>query len=222
MPGLCQADVTVKGYIAALSEEDLGKAYRLLEQKDFAALEQLQAANRVLPLKAGLKVDVIEHTFLSQNVKFRVVGTLLELWAPAEAVKEIDSAPAPTAAPAAPVAPQGRSITGVAKILGPVPPGMSDGTENEKPRFLEPEKIPTRIRQIVSKVHGVVSSKVYLYKGRYGVIYTVSQNTDEVTPQQRQTFQKQAESIWEKLKVGPEAITNVAFEAADGKRICDY
>lgn len=82
--------VTVDGYLASPSEEDLGKAIRYLVDKDDDALATILASGSVFKLKSGILVSIVETKVLSGKVKIRPRGQTLEFWTNTEAIKRVN------------------------------------------------------------------------------------------------------------------------------------
>ena len=80
--------VTVSGYFASTSFEDLDRAIGYLNDNDDEALAKLMAMGRVIKLKGGLQVSIIQTKLLSGAVKIRPRGQTIELWTNMEAVKK--------------------------------------------------------------------------------------------------------------------------------------
>lgn len=77
---------TVDGYPAAVYKSDLTRAIDLSIAKDSAALQQLIDQNRVIIMKGGIKVEVVDTKIFSGMVKIRPFGTNAELWTLIEGV----------------------------------------------------------------------------------------------------------------------------------------
>jgi hypothetical protein len=78
---------TVTGYIASVSEELLDKAISYSVAKDQVALNKLIASGRVIWLKGGIKVQIVDTKIFKGKVKVRPIGETFELWTVSEAVK---------------------------------------------------------------------------------------------------------------------------------------
>jgi|SRR5690606_13579062 len=86
-PSKAEAKTTVAGYLASPSMEMLEKAISYAAQGDNATLEKILATGLVIPLKAGLQVEIVETKFFKGLVKIRPRGETIELWTNIEAVK---------------------------------------------------------------------------------------------------------------------------------------
>jgi uncharacterized membrane protein YqaE (UPF0057 family) len=80
--------VTVGGYFASPSEELFDRAMNYADQRDEAALSKLMATGLVIPLKAGMPVEITDTKMFSGKLKIRPRGQKIELWTVVEAVKD--------------------------------------------------------------------------------------------------------------------------------------
>ena len=79
--------VTVKGYWASTSKAKIEKLIDLLASGDYDAADLYTKLNPdVFMLKAGLKVHLVDSTWLGSLVKIRPNGQLIEIWTVKEAI----------------------------------------------------------------------------------------------------------------------------------------
>ncbi len=79
--------VTVKGYWASTSKAKLEKLIDLLASGDYDAADLYTKLNPdVFMLKGGLKVHLVDSTWLGSLVKIRPHGQLIEVWTVKEAI----------------------------------------------------------------------------------------------------------------------------------------
>jgi hypothetical protein len=83
-----QAGTTVSGYLAATSKELLNEAISYAVSDDKAALAQLMATGKVISLKGGLEVELVDTHLFSGVSEIRVRGSRLILWVPSEAFEQ--------------------------------------------------------------------------------------------------------------------------------------
>ncbi len=72
--------ITKGGEVAAVSEFLLEQATKYLADKDLAAFQRLEATQRVLLLKEGLKVYIVKYEYTTGKVKIRLLSSNMELW----------------------------------------------------------------------------------------------------------------------------------------------
>ncbi len=72
--------ITKGGEVAAVSEFLLEQAAKYLADKDLAAFQRLEATQRVLLLKEGLKVYIVKYEYTTGKVKIRLLSSNMELW----------------------------------------------------------------------------------------------------------------------------------------------
>ena len=82
------AATTKSGFIASPSQELLEKAISYIVAKDEAAFNKLLATGMVIPLKAGLEVEIVDTKIFKGLVKIRPRGEVIELWTNIEAIQQ--------------------------------------------------------------------------------------------------------------------------------------
>lgn len=80
--------ITQGSYPAALDKADVEKVIEYVVQGDNAATQRMIDSGRVIILKEGLKVYLMETSLFSGLVKIRPEGQTIEVWTNLEAIKQ--------------------------------------------------------------------------------------------------------------------------------------
>ncbi len=79
---------TARDVYGAISIEILDKTIKLSNLKDYEALSNIVSTNKVIIIKKGTKVELIDMKMFQGIVKIRIFGTNEEYWTIWEAIKE--------------------------------------------------------------------------------------------------------------------------------------